>query len=66
VLEFYDYDLALLLSNVNVRFTLGEIKKVMQQLLNGLYYLHSNKVYIDSKARISEFCLCDVSESECK
>lgn len=33
-----------LLSNVNVKFSLGEIKKVMKQLLNGLYYIHSNKV----------------------
>jgi serine/threonine protein kinase len=55
VLEFCDHDLAGLLSNVNVKFTLGEIKKVTQQLLNGLYYIHSNKVCIDSKVRILEF-----------
>jgi serine/threonine protein kinase len=65
VLQFCDYDLARLLS-VNAKLTLGEIKKVMQQLLNGLYYLHSNKVCRDSKARISEFCSSDVSESEYK
>lgn len=41
--DFCEHDLAGLLSNVNVKFSLGEIKKVMQQLLNGLYYIHSNK-----------------------
>ena len=40
-----------LLSNANVKFNLGEIKKVMQQLLNGLYYIHSNNVlHRDMKA----------------
>ncbi|XP_013393742.1 cyclin-dependent kinase 9 [Lingula anatina] len=51
VFEFCEHDLAGLLSNSNVKFTLGEIKKVMQQLLNGLYYIHSNKVlHRDMKA----------------
>ncbi|XP_065344640.1 cyclin-dependent kinase 9-like [Cloeon dipterum] len=44
VFEFCEHDLAGLLSNVNVTFSLGEIKMVMQQLLNGLYYIHSNKI----------------------
>lgn len=44
VFDFCEHDLAGLLSNVMVKFSLGEIKKVMQQLLNGLYYIHSNKV----------------------
>lgn len=44
VFDFCEHDLAGLLSNMNVKFSLGEIKKVMQQLLNGLYYIHSNKI----------------------
>lgn len=40
VYEFCEHDLAGLLSNVNVKFSLAEIKKIMQQLLNGLYYIH--------------------------
>jgi len=51
VFELCDHDLAGLLCNVNVKFNLGEIKKVMQQLLNGLYYIHSNKIlHRDMKA----------------
>lgn len=44
VFDFCEHDLAGLLANINVKFGLGEIKKVMQQLLNGLYYIHFNKV----------------------
>lgn len=51
VFEFCAHDLAGLLSNTNVKFNLGEIKKLMQQLLNGLYYIHSNNVlHRDMKA----------------
>lgn len=44
VFDFCEHDLAGLLSNNNVKFSLGEIKNVMQQLLNGLYYIHRNRV----------------------
>lgn len=44
VFDFCEHDLAGLLSNVHVKFSLGEIKKVMKQLLDGLYYIHTNKV----------------------
>ena len=51
IFEFCEHDLAGLLSNINVKFSLGEIKKVMQQLLNGLYFIHSNKIlHRDMKA----------------
>jgi len=44
VFDFCEHDLAGLLCNANVKFSLGEIKKVMQQLLSGLYFIHFNKV----------------------
>ncbi|ELW62016.1 Tetratricopeptide repeat protein 16 [Tupaia chinensis] len=51
VFDFCEHDLAGLLSNVLVKFTLSEIKKVMQMLLNGLYYIHRNKIlHRDMKA----------------
>lgn len=51
VFDFAEHDLAGLLSNANVKFSLGEIKKVMQQLLNGLYFIHYNKIlHRDMKA----------------
>ncbi|RWS26547.1 hypothetical protein B4U80_06221, partial [Leptotrombidium deliense] len=51
VFDFCEHDLAGLLSNMNVKFSLGEIKKVMKQLLNGLYFIHSNKIlHRDMKA----------------
>jgi len=51
VFDFCDHDLAGLLSNYKVTFSLGEIKSVMHQLLNGLYYIHHNKIiHRDMKA----------------
>ncbi|KAH0546887.1 P-TEFb-associated cyclin-dependent protein kinase Cdk9 [Cotesia glomerata] len=44
VFEFCEHDLAGLLSNANVKFNLGEIKKVMHQLFSGLYFIHSNHI----------------------
>ncbi|XP_060604841.1 cyclin-dependent kinase 9-like [Ruditapes philippinarum] len=44
IFEFCEHDLAGLLSNMNVKFNLGEIKYVIKQLLEGLYYLHTNKI----------------------
>ena len=42
VFEFCEHDLAGLLASV--RFTLPEIKKIMQMLLNALYFLHFNNI----------------------
>ncbi|CAG0879357.1 unnamed protein product [Darwinula stevensoni] len=51
VFDFCEHDLAGLLSNVNVKFGLGEIKQVMKQLLDGLFYIHHNKIlHRDMKA----------------
>ncbi|KAL1785701.1 cyclin-dependent kinase 9 [Sigmodon hispidus] len=51
VFDFCEHDLAVLLSNVLVKFILSEIKRVMQMLLNGLYYIHRNKIlHRDMKA----------------
>ena len=51
VFDFCEHDLAGLLSNVNVKFSMGEIKKVMQQLLNSLFFIHSQKIlHRDMKA----------------
>ena len=29
---------------LNVKFTLSEMKKIMQQFLNGLFYIHKNHI----------------------
>lgn len=44
VFEFCEHDLAGLISNIEVKFNLGEIKNVIQQMLNALHYIHGNKV----------------------
>lgn len=49
--EFCEHDLAGLLSNHNIKFSLSEMKKLMQMLLNALYFIHSNKIlHRDMKA----------------
>jgi len=51
VFEFCEHDLAGLLSNINVKFSLGEIKKVMQQMCEALFFIHNNKIiHRDMKA----------------
>jgi len=51
VCEFCEHDLAGLLSNPQVKFSLGEIKKLLQQLFNGMYYIHHNRIlHRDMKA----------------
>lgn len=51
VFDFCEHDLAGLLSNINVKFSLGDIKKVMQQMFEGLFFIHNNKIiHRDMKA----------------
>ncbi|KAF8786353.1 Cyclin-dependent kinase 9 like protein [Argiope bruennichi] len=63
VFDFCEHDLAGLLSNVNVKFSLGEIKMVMKQLLNGLYFIHSNKIL--HRLNRNQFLPMEVSEISC-
>ncbi|XP_022819046.1 cyclin-dependent kinase 9-like [Spodoptera litura] len=44
VLEYCEHDLAGLLSHPNVKFSLGETKMVLKQLLNSLFYLQCHNV----------------------
>ncbi|KAJ6643784.1 Cyclin-dependent kinase 9 [Pseudolycoriella hygida] len=44
VFEFCEYDLEGLLKNTKVNLRLGELKNVLQQLLKGLYHVHSKKI----------------------
>lgn len=49
--EFCEHDLAGLLSNHQIKFSLSEMKKMVQMLLNALYFIHSNKIlHRDMKA----------------
>ncbi|XP_001626865.2 cyclin-dependent kinase 9 [Nematostella vectensis] len=51
VFEFCEHDLAGLLNNQAVKFSPPEMKKIMQMLLNALYFIHSNKIlHRDMKA----------------
>lgn len=51
VFEFCEHDLAGLISNPHVKFSLADIKTVMKQLLGGLYFIHCNKIlHRDMKA----------------
>lgn len=51
VFEFCEHDLAGLLNNPNVKFSPSEMKKIIQMLLNALYFIHSNKIlHRDMKA----------------
>lgn len=44
VFEFCYHDLSGLISDHAIKFSLSEIKGIMQQLLNGVYFMHNNKV----------------------
>ncbi|CAF1059943.1 unnamed protein product [Didymodactylos carnosus] len=44
IFEFCDHDLAGILRNIQIQFTLGHIKSILQQLLDGLYYIHKNHI----------------------
>ncbi|XP_014207753.1 cyclin-dependent kinase 9-like [Copidosoma floridanum] len=44
VMDFCEHDLAGLLSNMNVQFSLGEKKNIMKQLFNGLHFIHTNNI----------------------
>ncbi|XP_031789506.1 cyclin-dependent kinase 9-like isoform X2 [Nasonia vitripennis] len=44
VMEFCEHDLAAFLLNKNVTLKLEEIKMMLKMMLNGLFYLHSNKI----------------------
>lgn len=44
VLEFCEHDMAGLLSCEEIKFSLAEIKRIMQQLFEALFYIHSNNI----------------------
>lgn len=44
VCDFCEHDLAGLLNCEDVKFSLAEIKSIMQQLFSALYYIHSNRI----------------------
>lgn len=54
VFEYCEHDLAGLLSNKHIRLHLSDIKEMLKQLLNGLYYIHKNSVNISLFAYINQ------------
>eukprot|EP00731_Ephydatia_muelleri_P023987 Em0016g258a len=44
VLEFCEHDMAGLLSCEEIKFSLAEIKSIIQQLFNALFYIHGNNI----------------------
>ena len=44
VFEYLDYDLTGVLENKSVSLDLSQIKCLMKQLLEGIHYVHTNKV----------------------
>ncbi|KAK9477866.1 kinase-like domain-containing protein [Lipomyces japonicus] len=56
VLEYAEQDMAYLLDNVRVKFTISEVKCLMSQLFEGLDYIHSNGI-IHRDLKISNLLL---------
>jgi cyclin-dependent kinase 9 len=46
IFEFCEHDLSGLVLNHEIKFKLSEIKNLLKQLLNGVYYIHANKVIL--------------------
>ncbi|KAF0988043.1 hypothetical protein HZS_5041 [Henneguya salminicola] len=44
VLEFCDFELSSLLANKRVKFSIGEKKKLLKMMFNGLHFIHFNKI----------------------
>ncbi|MEN2496326.1 MAG: P-TEFb-associated cyclin-dependent protein kinase Cdk9 [Marteilia pararefringens] len=44
VFSFYDHDLAGIISNRRIVFSFGEIKTIVNQILNALFYIHSQNI----------------------
>jgi cyclin-dependent kinase 12/13 len=71
VLEFMEHDLAGLLGNPSIHFTSSQIKLYLRQILEGIEYMHDNKViHRDLKAsnvlinNSGELKLCDFGLSK--
>ncbi|XP_076455100.1 cyclin-dependent kinase 9-like isoform X2 [Babylonia areolata] len=51
IFEYCDYDLAGLLNHPRVKFSLADTKNIMDQLLNGLFFIHTHRIlHRDMKA----------------